>query len=221
MQKRQITVFLAVAGVLVVSLVLLFILNGTPATTTTALQHAELAAATTTPDPTGLPGLLTTMAPWDANNDTRMLKARLDTIKLPWSPMEGAAVHTHQHLDIFIFRDHIEIPASIGVASDGKNLTPIHVHDTSGVIHVESPVVREFTLGMFFDVWGVRLTGSCIGGYCADGANKLRIYVNGTPYTGNPRELTLEQHQEIAITFGYPEALPNPIPSSYVFPAGI
>jgi enterochelin esterase-like enzyme len=29
--------------------------------------------------------------------------------------------------------------------------------------------VRTYTLGEFFDVWGVRLTRSCLGGYCAGG----------------------------------------------------
>jgi hypothetical protein len=44
--------------------------------------------------------------------------------------------------------------------------SPIHTHDTSGIVHIESPTVRPFTLGQFFDVWGVRFTSDCIGGDC-------------------------------------------------------
>jgi hypothetical protein len=34
--------------------------------------------------------------------------------------------------------------------------SPLHTHDTSGIIHVESPTVRSFTLGEFVDLWGGR-----------------------------------------------------------------
>jgi hypothetical protein len=30
---------------------------------------------------------------------------------------------------------------------------PLHTHDTTGKLHVESPVERDFTLGDFFTVW--------------------------------------------------------------------
>jgi len=43
---------------------------------------------------------------------------------------------------------------------------PCHTHDTSGTVWLEGQGGREVTLGQFFDVWGVRLTATCIGGIC-------------------------------------------------------
>jgi hypothetical protein len=81
--------------------------------------------------------------------------------------------------------------------------------------------VRTYTLGEFFDVWGVRLTRSCLGGYCAGGDRRLRVYVDGAAYRGDPTTLTLQPHQEIVVAFGTAAQLPSPIPSSYRFPPGL
>jgi hypothetical protein len=165
-----------------------------------------------------LPGLQTGPAPWDAN--TADLAARLRAIGLPpLSPAEGTAVHIHQHLDIYVDGRPVPVPALVGI-DPSVGFAPLHVHDTSGVIHVESPTVRGYTLGQFFAVWGVRLTSSCLGGYCASGDRRLRVYVDGTPRRGDPTTLTLEPHQEIVVAFGTATQLPTPIPSAYRFPPG-
>ncbi len=132
-------------------------------------------------------GLQTGPAPWGA--DTTDLAARLRAIGLPpLSAAEGTAVHIHQHLDIYVDGQPIPVPALIGI-DPTAGFAPLHVHDTSGVIHLESPTVRGYTLGQFFAVWGVRLTPSCLGGYCASGDRRLRVYVDGAspPPTGSPR----------------------------------
>jgi hypothetical protein len=174
------------------------------------------------PAPTGsgaLAGLQTGPAPWAAN--TADLAARLRAIGLPpLSATEGTAVHIHQHLDIDVDGRPVAVPALIGI-DPAVGFAPLHVHDTSGVIHVESPTVRSYTLGQFFAVWGVRFTRTCLGGYCATGDRRLRVYVNGTPVHGDPTTLTLEPHQEILVAFGTAAQLPSPIPSSYQFPPGL
>jgi len=165
-----------------------------------------------------LAGLQTGPAPWGAN--TADLAARLRAIGLPpLSPTEGSAVHIHQHLDIDVDGRPVPVPALIGI-DPAVGFAPLHVHDTSGVIHVESPTVRGYTLGQFFAVWGVRLTPSCLGGYCASGDRRLRVYVDGTPRRGDPTTLTLEPHQEIVVAFGTAAQVPSPIPSAYRFPLG-
>ena len=80
--------------------------------------------------------------------------------------------------------------------------------------------MRTYTLGDFFAVWGVRLTPTCLGGYCA-GGRRLRVYVNGRPYQGDPTGLVLAAHQELVVTFGTAGQLPSPVPSSYPFPPGL
>jgi hypothetical protein len=75
--------------------------------------------------------------------------------------------------------------------------------------------VRSYTLGEFFAVWGVRLTPSCLGGYCAAGDRRLGVYLDGAPYRGDPDTLTLASHQEIVVAFGTAAQLPSPIPATY------
>jgi len=165
-----------------------------------------------------LPGELTGAAPWPAN--TARLGARLRALGLPALDREGSALHIHQHLDVFVHGRHVAVPAGIGIATDGGFISPLHTHDGSGVIHVESPDVRTFTLGQLFGVWGVRLTRRCLGGYCASGADRLRVFVGGRAFTGDPRVLPLAPHAEIVVAFGTAAEIPRPLPARYSFPAG-
>jgi hypothetical protein len=166
-----------------------------------------------------LPGLQTGPAPWSA--DPAGLAERLQAIGLPpLNPVEGTAVHIHQHLDLYVDGRQVPVPAGIGI-DPAVGFAPLHTHDATGVIHVESPTVRTYTLGQFFAVWGVRFTPSCLGGYCAGGGRRLRVYVDGAPYRGDPTTLPLAAHQELVVAFGTAAQLPSPIPSAYRFPAGL
>lgn len=166
-----------------------------------------------------LESVSTESAPW--GNGDEHLRERLAAIKLPALSAEGQALHIHQHLDIFVHGSAVTVPANIGVHETvPAYISPLHVHDNTSIIHVESPTVETFTLGQFFDVWGVRLTATCIGGYCSDDANSLQLYVNGKKYEGDPRTLELAPHQELVLTFGTASEVPSPIPTSYVFPEG-
>jgi len=171
----------------------------------------------TVADNSALPGIESGNAPWAP--ELHSLKARLSADGLPALATEGTALHTHEHLDIFINGEAIPIPPEIGINDTEHFISPIHVHDTTGVIHVESPVAATFTLGQFFDIWGVRFSAHCIGGYCADGANTLKVWVNGEPYTGDPRMLALEEHQEIVIAYGSTPM--KDVPRSFEFEAGL
>jgi hypothetical protein len=170
----------------------------------------------TSPGP--LAGLQTGPAPWGAN--TADLAERLRAIGIPaLSPMEGTAVHIHQHLDLYVDGRKVLVPAGIGI-DPAVGYAPLHTHDPSGVIHVESPTVRTYTLGEFFAVWGVRITPSCLGGYCAGGGRQLRLFVDGRADRGDPTTLALAPHQELVVAFGTAAQLPSPIPSTYQFPPG-
>jgi hypothetical protein len=170
----------------------------------------------TSPGP--LAGLQTGPAPWGAN--TADLAERLRAIGIPaLSPTEGTALHIHQHLDLYVDGRKVLVPAGIGI-DPAVGYAPLHTHDPSGVIHVESPTVRTYTLGEFFAVWGVRFTPGCLGGYCAGGGRQLRLFVGGRAYRGDPTTLALAPHQELVVAFGTAAQLPSPIPSTYQFPPG-
>jgi hypothetical protein len=170
--------------------------------------------AANVPNQSDLPGLQTGPAPWNAGLDT--LPDRLDPVGVHALTNEGQVLHIHQHLDVFVNGKHEPVPQGVGIY-DGQFLTELHTHDATGIIHVESPVAKHFDLGQFFGVWGVRLNGDCVGGYCRQ-VTPWTVYVNGRPYTGNPAELNLSEHQEIAFVIGTP---PKTIPSKYKFPPGL
>ncbi|MDB5189530.1 MAG: hypothetical protein JWL82_487 [Parcubacteria group bacterium] len=166
-----------------------------------------------------LESVVSTEAPWPA--ETEHLRDRLVAINLPALAAEGQALHIHQHLDIYVHGVLVQVPSEIGIHTAAPAfISPIHVHDTSNIVHVESPIVKEFTLGEFFNIWGVRLSPTCIGGYCTDATSTMNVYVNGVRYEGDPTALKLESHQEIVITYGTDAELPKPIPSSFTFPEG-
>jgi hypothetical protein len=174
--------------------------------------------AVTVSDPSTLPGIQTGKTPWQP--ELTLLTERLSAIGLPKLTAEGSALHIHQHLDLFIDGKSVVIPAGIGIDQAGGFISTIHTHDETGVIHVESPTVETFTLGQFFDIWGVRFTANCIGGYCADDTRTLKVYSNGALYSGDPRTLALSAHEEIAIVYGTGAEAPKTISSTYEFPQG-
>jgi hypothetical protein len=159
-------------------------------------------------DPTGLPGMLTTQAPWP--NNTEELPDRLRELDLPG--LSEVVNHQHIGLSIFANGEPVGIPADVGLSDTA--FSPIHTHDTNGLIHVEADD-PDFvaTLGEVFDVWGVRLTSDCLGGYCVGADNDLKIFVDGEAYTGDPRTLVLEDNTRVVIAFGSEDQLPDPIPT--------
>jgi hypothetical protein len=172
---------------------------------------ASANATASAPNESQLIGLQTGPAPWNPGLDH--LTDRLKPLGLQALGAEGTVEHIHQHLDIFVDGKHITVPALIGIY-DGQYITELHTHDTSGIMHVESPTKRSFSLGQFFGVWGVRMDANCIGGYCKP-KTPWRVYVNGLNEPGNPADLALKAHQEIAIVIG--KKRPKQIPSTYNF----
>jgi hypothetical protein len=159
-------------------------------------------------DYAALPGIQTTKAPWKP--EYAALPDRLKPLGLDALGQELLNYHVHQHLDIFLDGKKVAVPAFIGI-NDGAFITQLHTHDSSGIIHVEAGKSFPYTLGQFFGVWGVRLSKQCVGGYCAP-AKTVTFYLNGKPYTGDPNNLVLKNHEEIAIAIGKP---PAKIPSTF------
>ena len=155
-----------------------------------------------------LPGILTSQPPWDAN--AAQADARATAIGLP---AEGTTMHIHADVQVFVHGLQEPVPANVGISGAIQSL---HTHDATGVVHMESSKARTFTLGEFFDVWGVRLTPSCLAGSCNGDAGTLKIFVNGQALTGDPRDTALND-QVVVVTFGTDAELPSPIPSAFDF----
>ena len=200
-----ISVAFAATGVIaVLAVVLAFKLTG-------GNDNGNPSSAPTTPNTSALIGVQTGPAPWNPGLDH--LTERLEPLGMSQLGAEAQVVHIHQHLDIYVNGKHQTVPASIGIY-DSQYLTELHTHDASGIMHVEAPTKREFVLGEFFGVWGVRLNAKCVGGYCKP-QTPWRMYVNGLNYPGDPASLVLKAHQEIAFVIGTKR--PKEIPSTYKF----
>jgi hypothetical protein len=173
-------------------------------------------------DYAALPGLEKGKAPWPPQYGS--LPDRLAPLQLSSLGAEGATLHIHEHVDVFVNGKHVTVPALIGIyangdPSQGGFFVELHTHDSSGIIHLESPKKDVFTLGQFFGVWGVRLSKRCIGGYCAAPGKPLKYYVNGKLFSGDPNDIVLHEHDEYAIAYG---KLPKKIPSKYNWgPSGL
>lgn len=148
------------------------------------------------------------------------LEQNLQNSGLEKLSMEGNVLHIHQHMDIFIKDKKVVIPEGIGIGPGKKYFSPIHVHDTTGIIHVESPILKNFTLGQFFQIWGIQFNDQCIGIYCNDDKNKLKVYVNGDLVKTGVQNINLTAHQEIAIYFGL-EVPADKIIKNYNFPSNL
>lgn len=157
-------------------------------------------------------------APWGPN--TAGLRDRLRALGLPVLAQQGTVLHIHQHLDLYLNGKHVAVPANVGIGHNYSFFSPLHTHDRTGILHVESPTKTIYTLGQFFGVWGVRLTAQCIGGYCNADGRTLRVFVDGRRVSGDPAKIALRRHEEIVLAFGTQSELPKRIPSSYNFPAG-
>ena len=123
--------------------------------------------------------------------------------------VESSVFHIHQHLAIYDRGSPVAIPSDVGRPVLGNCLYWLHTHVADGIIHVESPVVRTFHLGDFFNVWGQPLSATRIGPVKVP-KGKLRVYLDGRPYTGDPRKIELTEHLDIVLEAGPPYPKPSP-----------
>jgi hypothetical protein len=132
---------------------------------------------------------------------------------------EHSDFHIHSHLDIFINDEKSTIPSDIGIIPN-TCLYWLHTHEDSGVIHIESPVNRTFTLGQFFHIWGERLSNNQIFDNMVEDNKTLSVYINGKKVSDGTEygQIPLGKYDEIAIVYGKP---PESVPSRYHFPEGL
>ena len=89
----------------------------------------------------------------------------------------------------------------------------LHTHAADGIVHIESPVNRMFTLGAFFDIWGQPLGRHLVGRT----HGVITAFYNGHVFSGNPRKIPLRAHSQIELEIGDPLRVPETI----TFPPGL
>jgi len=112
--------------------------------------------------------------------------------------------HIHAHLTMYINGSNLPLPANMGIATDGSCFYWLHTHDTTGVIHIESPSQRIFTLGNFFDEWAKVFPAL---GYPPEldlSSSSWVAYVNGKLYKGDFHTIPLDAHAIITLAYNSP-----------------
>jgi hypothetical protein len=208
-RKQGLLIGVAIIAVLIVGIVLAITKSGEGRKSDAGAVSGETPPATTAVGADSLP-------PWPAPADAT---AAARNAGLPMLSSEGHVVHIHVHVDVLNDGQPIPVPANIGIDTARRAISPLHTHDDSGVVHIESPVKREFSLGEFFTEWGVSLSADHVGGLRATGDKPLRVYVNGQPRAGDPAAIIFNQHDEIALLYGPPKP-GETIPTTYDFPPG-
>jgi hypothetical protein len=121
---------------------------------------------------------------------------------------EGQRIHIHQHLVIFDHGKPLNIPPNVGQPAGRRCIYWLHTHTPDGIIHIEAPKDRSFTLGDFFKVWGQPISRTQAASAKATAKTPLKIWVNGKPYTGDPAKISLLAHTDIVIQAGPPFVTP-------------
>jgi hypothetical protein len=129
------------------------------------------------------------------------------------APIEQLAYHIHAHLQIYVNGQPRQLPGGIGLVTPMAQQTPagpfygatkcyywLHTHTADGVLHIESPTARIYTLGDFFDEWRQPLTPHQVAG--AHGA--VTAFVDGKPWTRSPRDIPLKPRAQIQLNVGSP-----------------
>ena len=129
---------------------------------------------------------------------------------IPCDRAEGSLLHIHPHLTIADHGKPVTIPDDIGRPLVTACLYWLHTHTPDGIIHIESPRYRTFTLGEFFDIWAQPITKTGIAGAKLRKGERIVAWVQGRSYVGDLRRIELTQHLDIAIAVGPPYRKPAP-----------
>ena len=133
---------------------------------------------------------------------------------------EQTVFHIHTHLTVFVNGQQRQVPAGIGIPGaeaaqtqagafidSGSCFYWLHTHAADGIIHIESPAQRTYTLGEFFDEWGQPLGP----GQAGPAHGKVTVIVNGQVWAGNPRDAPLGSHENLQLEVGTPLVAPATI----------
>ena len=145
---------------------------------------------------------------------------------IPCDALQHTEVHYHAALQILYQGNPVSIPSDIGRLP--TCFYWLHVHaESPGVIHIEAPKSRAFTLGDFFKVWSATkgtppLDATHVGLLTLTGDQKLVVYVDDGSGpkvdTGDPAKIVLKEHEVITLEISPPTVNPPP---KFTFQTGL
>jgi hypothetical protein len=147
---------------------------------------------------------------------------------IPCDQLEHTQVHYHILLRIFNQGNAVAIPTDVGRTTSCYYWLHMHTGEP-GLIHVESPADRIFTLGDFFQVWGdwegkpEPLDRSRVSSFTLAADQKLLVYVDRDDgagpvgFPGDPKSIVLRSHEIITLAIAPPTVNPagSPFPNGF------
>lgn len=189
-----------------------------PATSSTPTATTSTTTASAAKSPLGPEGIPLETGPDLAPAATTSQGSTVDGVQC--EAQEQVVYHIHAHLQVYVNGTPRALPAAIGMVGPVSEQTPygpfygaqqcyyfLHTHASDGIIHIESPSVRIYTLGNFFDEWNQPLGATQVAG----DKGKVTAFVNNKPWTKNPRAIPLVPHASIQLDVGSPVIPPHEI----------
>ena len=133
---------------------------------------------------------------------------------IPCDALEQTVSHYHAHVSYYISGRQVKPPANIGIGGSAPYNPScfywLHTHAPDGVIHIEAPAKRTFTLGNFFDIWGQKFpTLQYPAELDQPGGPGWQIYVNGQLVGGDFHSIVLQPHMLITLAYNSPNVKPD------------
>ncbi len=158
------------------------------------------------------------------NTGTSTLAQAQQVVDPNYSPIDGvycsaneqSIYHIHVFLRIYINGANVPLVTNTGIAPIGvtsnANVTCLywlHTHDATGVIHIESPTARIYTLNQFFDIW--ERFSSSLSAFPTElsSSTDWTIYVNGKQVNTDFSHLQLTAHDIITLAYNSPGIKPD------------
>ncbi len=144
----------------------------------------------------------------------------VDSSSVPCDGLEHTQVHYHAALQILNRGQAVAIPTTLGRTAYCYYW--LHMHSgEAGIIHIEAPSDREFTLGDFFNVWsrwsGQKqiLDSTHVSTLTLAGNQRLAVFVatgGGTAhvFSGEPGSIVLEDREVVTLEIIPPTTSPPP-----------
>jgi hypothetical protein len=147
---------------------------------------------------------------------------------IPCDQLEHTQVHYHIVLRILNQGNPVAIPTGVGRTASCFYWLHMHAGEP-GMIHVEAPADRVFTLGDFFTVWGAwsgspqPLDATHVSSLTLTGSQRLLVYVDRddgagpVAFPGDPKAIVLRSHEIITLEIAPPTVSPigSPFPGGF------
>jgi hypothetical protein len=196
--------------------------NGPP-TVPVTFSTTATTPTSTIPEPTSKPyigpeGIAIETGPFLAAATTTQPGRLVNRIQC--ESLAQLAYSTYAHLQVYVDGRARALPGGIGMVGLSPELKRsglfygartcmywLHTRAADGLISVESPVPRHYTLGDFFRIWNQPLGTDRV----ADVRGPVTATVNGKRWPGDPTAIPLTEHADIELAVGRPVPPAQPV----------